>query len=95
MVAVTIFISINFKILNIWRDDLVSYNFYSQISILPEYLGAANRANLCNVMTGPVYCLLQKYLCELLKAMKDDGCNAIGYTLWALMDKFEWMVGYK
>jgi len=35
-----------------------------------------------------------KYLCELLKAMKDDGCNVIGYTLWSLMDNFEWMFGY-
>jgi len=45
-------------------------------------------------MTGPLYSLLQKYLCELLKAVKDDGCNVIGYTVWSLMDNFEWMFGY-
>jgi len=38
--------------------------------------------------------LLQKYLCELLKAVKDDGCNVIGYTAWSLMDSFEWDSGY-
>jgi beta-glucosidase/6-phospho-beta-glucosidase/beta-galactosidase len=38
--------------------------------------------------------LLQKYLCELLKAMKDDGCKVIGCTLWSFMDNFEWMFGY-
>ena len=37
---------------------------------------------------------LQKYLCELLKAKNDDGCNVIGYTFWSLMDSFEWIFGY-
>nr|APM84101.1 GH1 beta-glucosidase [Microcerotermes annandalei] len=37
---------------------------------------------------------LTKYLCELLKAVKDDGCNVIGYTVWSLMDNFEWPSGY-
>jgi len=73
---------------------LISYNFYSQFSILPKYLGGANRAYLNSVITNPVYCLLQKYLCELLKATKDDGCNVIGYTLWSLLDHFEWTFGY-
>jgi hypothetical protein len=40
------------------------------------------------------YSFLQQYLWELLKAMKDDGCNVIGYTMWSLMDNFEWCFGY-
>jgi beta-glucosidase/6-phospho-beta-glucosidase/beta-galactosidase len=65
------------------------------IYILPKYLGGSNRATLSSAITNKVNSLLQKYLCELLKAMKDDGCNVIGYTLWSLMDNFEWMFGYK
>ena len=95
MVAVPIFISINFKILKCWTEDLISYNFDTQISILPKYLGGVNRANMNSAIRDPVYYLLQKYLCELLKATKDDGCNVIGYTLWSLMDNFEWVFGYK
>jgi len=45
-------------------------------------------------MMNQVNSFLQKYLCELLKAVKDDGCNVIGYTAWSLMDNFEWMSGY-
>ena len=94
MVAVTVFISINFKILKCWTANLISYNYDSQISIIPKYIGGANCSNPSSAITSPVNSLLQKYLCELLKAVKDDGCNVIGYTAWSLMDSFEWMSGY-
>ena len=94
MVAVPLYISINSESLKCWTDDMISYNIYSKVSKLPKYIGGANRANLICAIKSQVNALLQKYLCELLKAKKDDGCNVIGYTLWSLMDNFEWIFGY-
>ncbi|XP_053127995.1 lactase-like protein [Hemicordylus capensis] len=36
---------------------------------------------------------LKGYINEMLKAMK-DGVNIQGYTVWSLLDKFEWNQGY-
>ena len=94
LVAVTVFTSINFKFLKCLTSDLISYNFDSQIFIIPKYIGGANRSELCSAITNPENYLFQKYLYELLKAVKDDGCNVFGYTMWSLMDNFEWMSGY-
>jgi beta-glucosidase/6-phospho-beta-glucosidase/beta-galactosidase len=94
MVAETKFISILFKLLKGGTDDIYSYNFDSHVFMIPKYLGVSNRATLRFAITNKVNSLLQKYLCELLKATKDDGCNVIGYTLWSLMDNFEWKSGY-
>jgi len=56
------------------------------------------KAFLCRNLSGTTWgyfnSLLQKYLCELLKATNDDGCNVIGYSVWSLMDNFEWTAGY-
>jgi hypothetical protein len=86
MATMSVYVSTNFKILKCWRDDLIRNNFESQISISPKYLGGAN---LSSAITGPLSSLLQKYLCELLKAMEDGGSNVIGYSVWSLMDNFE------
>ncbi|XP_065348184.1 myrosinase 1-like [Cloeon dipterum] len=34
------------------------------------------------------------YINEMLKAIKLDGVNVIGYTAWSLIDNFEWTAGY-
>ena len=37
---------------------------------------------------------INSHLLAIAKAIKDDGCNIIGYTAWSLMDSFEWNSGY-
>lgn len=37
---------------------------------------------------------LHSHLKELLLAVNRDGCNVQKYTVWSLMDNFEWVDGY-
>ncbi|XP_023934075.2 myrosinase 1 isoform X1 [Bicyclus anynana] len=34
------------------------------------------------------------YLSEILNVIYDDGVNILGYTIWTLMDNFEWRAGF-
>nr|XP_022915568.1 myrosinase 1-like [Onthophagus taurus] len=37
---------------------------------------------------------INSYLENLLAAMHMDGCNVTGYTIWSLLDNFDWYHGY-
>ena len=45
------------------------------------------------VHDGPRIEYLRQYLYYYAKAI-EDGVNARGYILWALMDNYEWFNGY-
>lgn len=36
----------------------------------------------------------QMHVSEMLKAVREDGCNVTAYTFWSLLDGFEWDRGY-
>ncbi|KAK7508169.1 hypothetical protein BaRGS_00000408 [Batillaria attramentaria] len=37
---------------------------------------------------------LRSYIDEMIKATLIDKCNVVGYTVWSIMDNFEWARGY-
>lgn len=38
---------------------------------------------------------IRDHLKEVLMAVQNDGCNVKGYSVWSLMDNFEWTLGYR
>lgn len=37
---------------------------------------------------------LNDHLAAVSKAINKDGCNIIGYSVWSIIDNFEWLRGY-
>ncbi|XP_023717245.1 myrosinase 1 isoform X2 [Cryptotermes secundus] len=37
---------------------------------------------------------ITSHMSQVIKAINTDGCNVIGYTVWSLLDNFEWDKGY-
>ncbi|XP_050356275.1 myrosinase 1-like [Nymphalis io] len=60
-------------------DILITENGYSSTGQLDDY----DRIDF-----------LKKYLEQILMAIKVDKVNVVGYTVWSLIDNFEWLQGY-
>lgn len=37
---------------------------------------------------------LKAHLASVVKAIRDDQCKVVAYTVWSIIDNFEWMEGY-
>lgn len=37
---------------------------------------------------------LRDHLKATLKAIHEDGCNVRGFTVWSIIDNFEWLAGF-
>lgn len=37
---------------------------------------------------------LRDHLQQILLAVREDSCNVRGYTVWSIIDNFEWLQGY-
>ena len=35
-----------------------------------------------------------QHLISVSKAINEDKCNVVGYTVWSIVDNFEWLMGY-
>lgn len=38
---------------------------------------------------------LRDHLQQILMAVHEDSCNVQGYTVWSIIDNFEWLMGYR
>ncbi|KAI8790277.1 lactase-phlorizin hydrolase [Biomphalaria glabrata] len=74
------------KILNWMRKE------YGNVTIYITENGAGDGNGTLNDNHRILY--LQDYINNVLKAIQLDKINIKGYTLWSLMDNFEWSSGY-
>ncbi|XP_043502945.1 myrosinase 1-like [Polistes fuscatus] len=66
-------------------------NEYDNPPILVTENGISDRGTLMDEIRIDY---ISKYLKSLLQAIYEDGCNVFGYTVWSLLDNFEWQNGY-
>ncbi|KAL3857520.1 hypothetical protein ACJMK2_012180 [Sinanodonta woodiana] len=65
---------------------------YGDIKVYITENGVSDNTGQLNDQSRTEY--LKAYIDEVLKAIHLDGCNVKGYTVWTLMDNFEWERGY-
>ncbi|CAH2097438.1 unnamed protein product [Euphydryas editha] len=65
---------------------------YNNVSILITENGLGTKSSDMHDTARINY--IHDYLEQTLLAIKEDGANVIGYTVWSLMDNFEWMFGH-
>ena len=68
------------------KNDFGNPPVYIMENGVPDY-------NTLNDMERIEY--LYSYMDAILTAIKRDGCNVKAYTVWSLLDNFEWSIGYR
>jgi len=51
-------------------------------------------ADACCISDYQRISYLRSYMKAMLLAIYEDGCNVKAYTVWSLLDNFEWANGY-
>ncbi|KAF7284532.1 hypothetical protein GWI33_022118 [Rhynchophorus ferrugineus] len=68
------------------------YEQYGHPEIIVTENGWADKSGTLNDVDRISY--VSQYLSALLDAYYEDGVNVAGYTVWSLLDNFEWTNGY-
>uniref|UniRef100_A0AC34FKX1 Beta-glucosidase n=1 Tax=Panagrolaimus sp. ES5 TaxID=591445 RepID=A0AC34FKX1_9BILA len=67
---------------------------YNNIPILITENGIMDTENDNGFQDNTRIRYLRGHLAAISQAINEDGVNVVGYTLWSLMDNFEWTDGY-